>query len=137
MYFFLVHPKEPQRSLFAGIFWFTLTGIFFGFYMLVIGYVSQDAKRRGMNQALWIIILICLIGSGVGFIIYFLLRDPIVNECPHCRERVEAGYNFCPSCRFELAPSCAQCKHTLHPEDVFCPFCGATQTSLSEVSATR
>jgi len=107
--------------------WMFIAGAFFGFYMLVVGYVSRDAKRRGMSPALWIFILLCLIESGVGFLVYFLLREPLVNSCPNCRQRVEAGYNFCPNCRCALSPCCVSCKRALQEGDRYCPYCATEQ----------
>lgn len=126
MLYFMMR-RDPQHHTPAGYFWSFLTGLFMGFYMLIVGYVSRDARRRGMNPTLWIIILLCLIGSGVGFIVYFLLRDPIVKECPQCRQRIESGFNFCPNCRLELARACPHCNRTLHDGDRYCPFCGLSQ----------
>ncbi len=133
-----IMPKDHSRPLPWVMFWAFLSGIFFAFYMLVLGYVTRDAKRRGMNPTLWVIILICLIGSGVGFIIYFLLRDPIVLECPRCHDNVDAGFNFCPNCRFELAPCCPHCQRTVHHGDVYCAFCGQTlEVQLERLSSMR
>ena len=52
---------------------------------LLIGvYVYRDAKRRGMNAALWTLIAI-LAPSLIGFIIYLLVRGNYSNlKCPRC-----------------------------------------------------
>jgi Double zinc ribbon len=89
---------------------------------LLIGYVNRDAKRRGMNSTLWTILVI-VIPYAIGYIFYFLSREPLVFKCPQCSETVSARFNFCPKCKFNLNPTCPECKHAVRPSDRFCPFC--------------
>ena len=58
---------------------------------LLIGvYVYRDAKRRGMNAALWTLIAI-LAPSLIGFIIYLLVRGNYSNlKCPRCAAKAQA-----------------------------------------------
>jgi len=128
----LVHmvlvPLDPRpKPLPLVIFWGVMVGFFFAFYMLMIGYVNRDSKRRGMNSGLWTLIMVLLMASGIGFIVYFLLRQPVVLSCPKCAERIEAGYNFCPQCHFQLNPTCPECRHTVREGDNFCAHCGHSQ----------
>src|SRR5260370_32323844 len=44
-------------------------------YVLLIGYINGDAKRRGMRYVLWTFLAI-LIPNSIGVILYFVLRDP-------------------------------------------------------------
>lgn len=89
---------------------------------LMIGYVNRDAKRRGMSPTLWTLLVI-LIPNLIGFIIYFIIREPMVFNCPQCGGTVSARFNFCPKCKFNLNPACPECKHAVRPGDRFCPFC--------------
>jgi len=89
---------------------------------LLIGYVNRDAKRRGMNVTLWTLIVI-FVPNAIGFIIYFLAREPMLFKCPECGEAVSARFNFCPKCKFNLNPACPECKHAVRPGDRFCPYC--------------
>lgn len=130
----LVHqvmvPLDPRpKPLPLVIFWGVMVGLFFGFYMLMIGYVNRDAKRRGMNAGLWTLIMVLLLVSGIGFIVYFLLRQPVVLGCPKCAERVESNFNFCPKCHFQLNPTCLECRHAVRVGDNFCAHCGHGQES--------
>jgi hypothetical protein len=104
----------------------TLMSIFFATFIFVTAYVNRDAARRGMNAALWtILILIFLPTWGlIGLIIYFLMREPLPYPCPQCAATVSARFNFCPNCKCNLQPSCPQCKHEVAELDKFCPFCG-------------
>ena len=91
---------------------------------LMIGYVNQDAGRRGMSRTLWTIIVIC-VPNAIGFILYFLLRSPLKNRCPECATIVDVRANYCPRCRHNFHPTCAQCKSPVRPNDAYCPNCGS------------
>ena len=94
--------------------------------IFLIAYVNRDAKRRGMNSALWTILVIILLPAWgfIGFVIYFLMREPLPYPCPQCASVVGARFNFCPNCKCNLHPSCPQCKHEVGELDKFCPSCG-------------
>ena len=128
---FVLVPLDPKpKPLPLVIFWGVMVGFFFAFYMLMIGYVNRDAKRRGMNAGLWTLVMVLLMASGIGFIVYFLLRQPVVLSCPKCAERVEANYNFCPKCDYQLNPTCPECRHAVRASDNFCAHCGHSQESV-------
>src|SRR5689334_12892470 len=69
----------------------TMVSVFFAFFIFMTAYVNRDASRRGMNSALWtILILIFLPTWGlIGFVIYFLMREPLPYPCPQCSARSE------------------------------------------------
>ena len=93
--------------------------------IFLIGYVYRDAKRRGMSAGLWTILVIVLLPVylGIGFILYFLLREPLPYSCPGCGETVSARFNYCPGCKFNLRPACPGCRREVRLEDRFCPHC--------------
>jgi hypothetical protein len=113
----------------------TLVALFLGSWILLLGYVNRDAKRRGMNSTLWTLVCIMLMPAYValGFIIYFLVREPLPYICPKCGAMVGPRFNFCPSCSCDLHPSCPSCKREVVENDKFCPFCG--QALSATVSA--
>ncbi|HVH70229.1 MAG TPA: zinc ribbon domain-containing protein [Candidatus Dormibacteraeota bacterium] len=117
------HPVLASLAL-AGI--VTLASIFFAAFIFLTAYVNRDAARRGMNAALWtILILIFLPTWGlIGLVIYFLMREPLPYPCPQCGASVSARFNFCPNCKCNLQPSCPQCKCEVGELDKFCPYCG-------------
>jgi len=102
-----------------------LAGAVLGCYAVLIGYVNQDAGRRGMSRLLWTLIAI-FVPNGLGIVLYFVLRKPRAVTCPQCNAAVEPGFSYCPSCRNRLRPACPHCQRSVDPGDKFCPYCGGT-----------
>ena len=95
-------------------------------YILVLGYVNRDAKRRGMNSALWTWFVLLMLPTSVGvigLIIYLLVREPLPYPCPRCAKPVGPRFNFCPNCKCDLYPSCPNCKKEIAETDKYCPYC--------------
>ena len=80
-----------------------LLGTVVGCYILLIGYVSRDARRRGMSPILWTVVAI-VIPNGLGIILYFLLRQPRQSACPQCGNALQPGFNFCPELQLPTEP---------------------------------
>jgi hypothetical protein len=108
----------PMR-LFTGYSW----GTAFASYMLLIGYVSRDVRRRNMSAGLWMLIVVMMPG-GIGAVVYFLLRQPILSRCAHCTTEISSSYNYCPQCQFQIAPVCGRCFRGVKITDVYCTKCG-------------
>jgi hypothetical protein len=104
----------------------TLVSLFFAFFVFLAGYVNRDARRRGMSSGLWTFLVIVLFPAyfAIGFIIYFLMREPLPYNCPQCGSTVGARFNYCPNCKCNLHPSCPQCKREVVESDKYCPYCG-------------
>ena len=94
--------------------------------IFLTAYVNRDAQRRGMNSGLWTVLVLLLIPETLilGYVIYFLMREPMPYPCPACGNSVGARFNFCPNCKCNLHPSCPQCKREVVETDKFCPYCG-------------
>ena len=99
------------------------TGTALASYALLVRYESRDVKLRNMSSALWMLIVVVMPG-GIGAVVYFLLRQPILIRCPHCTTELTAGVHFCPQCRFQVAPVCGQCFRGVQITDAYCPQCG-------------
>lgn len=117
------------------VFWTISWGIMTSFFVLMVGYVTRDAKRRGMNVGLWTLLVIFMPGA-IGLVVYFLLRQPLSVRCPQCSTELQPGYNFCPQCHFQLAPTCRECQHTVRITDTFCGYCGERLVLSSHSQAT-
>jgi hypothetical protein len=92
-------------------------------YVLLIGYVWADAKRRGMNHVLWMLLAI-FIPNAIGIILYFVLRDPVPTPCPACRTPARKGQAFCASCGAAVSPACPECRQPVEPGSRHCTRCG-------------
>ena len=116
----------------AGI--ITVCSIILAAWILALGYVYRDAKRRDMNPQLWM--LLCMLLSwpffAIGFILYFSIREPLPYPCQRCSTIVGARFNFCPNCKCNLHPSCPNCKHEIAESDKFCPYCAQDLTNRAE-----
>jgi hypothetical protein len=66
-------------------------------YFLLAGYVYVDAVRRGMPPIPWTALAV-VIPNCVGFVLYFVLRKPILHPCPGCDRGVAPDAAFCPHC---------------------------------------
>jgi len=72
-------------------------GTLAGAWVLLAGYVYADAVRRGMPPISWTALAV-LIPNCVGFVLYFVLRKPILHPCPNCGRGVAPDAAFCPRC---------------------------------------
>jgi hypothetical protein len=117
------NPALASLAL-AGI--VTAASLSMAIIIFLVAYVNRDASRRGMSAALWTILVIILLPAWgfIGFVIYFLMREPLPYPCPQCGSTVGARFNFCPNCKCNLHPCCPQCKHEVVETDKFCPYCG-------------
>ncbi len=112
------HELLPLRLL-MGYSWGTL----FASYPLIVGYVSRDVRRRNMSAGVWMLIVVLMPG-GIGAVVYFLMRQPLLSRCPHCSTEITSSFHFCPQCQFQMAPVCGQCFRGVQITDVYCTRCG-------------
>lgn len=90
---FLAAVTYGSGSLWTGF----AAGLFTAAFALALGYVYGDAARRGMPPALWTLAAF-LVPNLVGFLLYFLLRKPLLEPCRQCGQGIAPGQTFCPSC---------------------------------------
>jgi hypothetical protein len=129
------HPDELEKLSDVGkICLPVLAGAFLAIYVLLIGFVYVDAKRRGMRYVMWTLLAI-FIGNGIGIILYFLMRDPMPTPCPKCSRLSAASFTFCPHCGAELMRTCRVCHKKLGVGWVNCAYCGTPVTGQAGSSA--
>ena len=117
--------NDPALAFLASAGIVTGVSLILATLLFMIAYVNRDASRRGMNSALWTILVILFLPTWglIGLIIYLLMREPLPYSCPQCGSTVGARFNFCPSCKCNLHPSCPQCKREVVETDKYCPYC--------------
>jgi hypothetical protein len=77
-----------------------VAGVVIAIWILGLGYVNGDARRRGMPPILWTLI-VAFIPNLLGFLLYFALRRPVALPCPHCGQATTAGQRFCSWCGYQ------------------------------------
>lgn len=98
--------------------------IFLFCYVLLIGYINGDARRRRMRHVMWTLLAI-FVPNLIGVLLYFLLRDPLPAPCPACGKIADGNLAFCPHCGAGLALSCPQCRRVIEAGWDNCAYCGA------------
>ncbi|MGB6194274.1 MAG: zinc ribbon domain-containing protein [Terracidiphilus sp.] len=124
-YFWLVFPKQQHHippiglRIYMNLSWGLLAAVYF----LMVGFVSKDAPLRSMSVRFWMLVCFVMPG-GIGVVLYFLLRTPLVTSCPACGTHAQSDFHFCPQCNYQLTASCGNCFRTVRPTDLFCTRCG-------------
>lgn len=101
-------------------------------YILLLGYIYGDSRRRGMRSWLWVLLAI-FIPNAIGIILYFVLRDPLVFYCSSCGSAAKTSYTFCPNCSTPLRPTCPQCGRSIERGWKHCAQCGAPAPVANQV----
>jgi hypothetical protein len=125
-YFWLVLPgqwQHPPAPMGFRIYFNLSWGVLAALYFLMVGYVSKDAPRRAMSPRFWMLVCFVMPG-GIGAVLYFLLRQPMVSRCPACSTHVQSDYHFCPQCDYRLTANCGHCFRTVRATDLYCTRCG-------------
>jgi len=96
-----------QAEWFFGLIGFVLVIVIFWLVITVLlcVWVYRDAESRGMNGALWLIIV--FIAGILGLIVYLIVREekhaaPVTRVCLKCGRLVPAEAKFCPYCGKEF-----------------------------------
>ena len=122
---FIPHDEDfgswPRWSL---TFFTFVMPMFLAVYVLLVGYVAGDARRRGMRYVMWTLLVI-FIPNAIGVILYFILREPLLVACRSCGTQVRQGFAFCSKCGTALAHACQECRSAVQPGWSHCTKCGA------------
>jgi hypothetical protein len=71
-----------------------LAAVFF-----IARWIYFDARLRGMNPWLWVLLTVFLSPNFIGLIIYLLVRGPVrTMKCEHCHAGISKQVAYCPSC---------------------------------------
>ncbi len=101
-------------------------------WICVVIWIYRDAQSRGMNGALWA--LLVFFGNLIGLLIYLIVRSdrPLLvaetkpaQTCPSCKKTVVQSYTYCPHCGKSLQSVCPACGKQVEPGWKACPHCGS------------
>ena len=125
-YFWMVLPATRHHApppLGFRIYFNLSWGLLAAIYFLMVGYVSKDAPHRAMSARFWMVVCFVMPG-GIGAVLYFLLRQPLITACPACGTFAQSDFHFCPQCSYQLTASCGNCFRTVRATDQYCTRCG-------------
>lgn len=123
---FVAMPNDPKLRLWplGGQIAFSIwPGLLVALYVLLIGYINADARRRGMRYVMWTLLAI-FIPNSIGIILYFVFREPLLATCPKCGAQGRKNFAFCPHCGTQMSPACPVCKRAVEAGWQRCPYCG-------------
>ena len=87
----------PILWIFAGVAGGLFIGCLCAVWVLGLGYVYGDARRRNMPAVPWVLVA-ALVPNLLGFLLYFVLRKPMARPCPHCGQSITPEQRFCSWC---------------------------------------
>ncbi len=90
-------PGDGLRMVLAGAGAGLVLGALLAIWLLCLGFVFADAQRRRMRAILWVLVA-ALFPHLLGFLLYFVIRQPIASTCAHCKQSVAPHQRFCPWC---------------------------------------
>ncbi len=114
--------EMSQWPVIAKVGMLALPPVFIIAYAGLIGFIYADAKRRRMRHVLWA--WLALVPYFIGVILYFILRDPMPTQCPHCGAAVPRNHAYCQGCGASVHPTCPKCGKSVDLEWQNCPQCG-------------
>jgi hypothetical protein len=88
-------------SLFGGM--ALLFSSFMAVWLLGVGFVYADARQRAMRPIPWVLAVI-FFPHLLGFLLYFVMRQPITAICTHCGMAVSPYQRFCSWCGTSQVP---------------------------------
>lgn len=92
-----------------------LVGAVLATWLLCLGFVFADARRRDMRPVLWVLV-VALFPHLLGFLLYFVMRYPIAAPCTHCGMTVPNHQRFCSWCgTAQFPPSSTKGPLTANP----------------------
>jgi Double zinc ribbon len=92
-------------------------------YGFLVSYVYGDARRRGMRHVVWTLVA-AFVPNALGFIAYFLLREPLLQPCTSCGATARRDFAFCPQCGAPLPRTCPSCRRPVETSWSHCAHCG-------------
>lgn len=99
--------QSSERLFGFTIFFFIIlfAAIYFAIGIILCVWVYRDARSRGMDGTLWVIIV--LIANILGLIVYLVVRKDRtiatmpregIRYCQHCGHQISTDAKFCDNC---------------------------------------
>lgn len=110
--------------------------LFIFLYCFLVAYVYGDAKRRGMRPWPWALVA-GFVPNALGFIAYFLLREPLLQPCGACGATTRRDFAFCAQCGAPLARTCPACRRPVEAAWGHCAHCGTKLLGTATLEVAR
>lgn len=107
-----------------------LLAIAAGYWLLVAGWLYQQAVRSNMNGVLWL--LLGLVGNLAAVVLFFLYRHLLFVNCDDCGGWSPKHAGYCRHCGAALGRHCPVCGEAMGRNDHYCSHCGAVTTREEE-----
>ena len=100
-------PGTPAGNVLSTIALYGGIALLFGSVMAVwllgVGFVYADARQRAMRPVPWVLAVI-FFPHLLGFLLYFVLRQPITSICIRCGMAISPYQRFCSWCGTTQVP---------------------------------
>jgi RNA polymerase subunit RPABC4/transcription elongation factor Spt4 len=120
---FAVVSKPNDPPFWIRVYLVLIVPVPLSIFALVVAYIHADAKRRAMRHVMWTWLAV-LIPNGIGVILYFIFREPLMRACAQCGAKAKQTFAFCPACGAALQPGCPSCRRAVEAQWANCPYCG-------------
>jgi Phospholipase_D-nuclease N-terminal len=100
---YAVANGEGLRPMFGYAAAALAVGMVIAIWLLCLGFVFADARRRGMRAAGWTLVAM-LMPNLLGFLLYFVMRRPLAAPCVSCSREMPVDQPFCSWCGSSRAP---------------------------------
>ena len=124
-----------------------LVGAFFlAFWVSLVVWTFRDVRARSRDVfAQLLAVLMVIIFNVAGLVLYFMLRpqetlaeqyeraleeEALLQDieerynCPGCKHKIRADFQYCPSCHTRLKQVCPSCGKLIQLQWDMCPYCG-------------
>jgi len=98
------HPHAmPVHQAEVGLGVGLLIGVLVAIWILGLGFVYGDARRRAMPAVPWTLAAM-MVPNLLGFLLYFIMRKPIGLPCTNCGQSITPDQRFCSWCGCQQTP---------------------------------
>jgi Phospholipase_D-nuclease N-terminal len=100
---YAVANGELLRTMFVYAGAALAVGTVIAIWLLCLGFVFADSRRRGMRAIGWTLVAM-LMPNLLGFLLYFVMRRPLAAACVSCSRAIPVDQPFCSWCGSSRAP---------------------------------
>jgi len=102
-------------------------------FRYLVRFTGNTAHAEDLFQQTWLKVMTG-IPNALGFIAYFILRDPLLQPCAACGATARRDFAFCPQCGSPLPRVCPSCRRPVEPIWPHCAHCGQKLHAQTDAS---